>query len=137
MKKQYLTSYFTILIILFIAMFAFAETNVIFSWLPNPESDLFEYRLYQSDSSNNYFSDINKTIYDQSKIIAKIPKENTKTEILTIPDGNWFWVLTAVDNSGNESLPSNEISKTFDTTSPINPKEFKLKIEGVLTIRLN
>ena len=47
------------------------------------------------------------------------------TETITlegIPDGTYFWVVTAYDTEGLESGYSNEVTKRLDTTPPDNPQ---------------
>ncbi len=40
---------------------------------------------------------------------------------LTLPDGEWFFVVTALDAAGNESGFSNEITTAIDTVPPMIP----------------
>ncbi len=76
------------------------------TWNPNNESDLVGYRLYQSTQSGVYtFGDGNQ--------VATIPKGVDTIALTGLPSGTCFWVLTAYDNAGNESGPSQEVSKAI------------------------
>ena len=122
---------------LIISTIVYAETVVKFVWEANTEPDLMEYRLYQSSSSGNYYTDPNKTMYDTSKMIATFSREETESGVMNVRDGSWYWILTAVDLLGNESEPSNELNSIFDTSAPASPGGFQIQIEGTLTIRIN
>lgn len=41
-----------------------------------------------------------------------------------IPDGTYYWYATANDTEGNESDPSNIITRTLDATPPAPPQNF-------------
>jgi len=103
----------TILAILAIFMFAgtaFADSNVTIVWDANSESDLAGYKLYQGTATG---------VYDS--IVADIPVGTEIVTVSNIPDGTYFWVLTAYDLEGNESGPSNEVSATLDSVAPGAP----------------
>ena len=90
-----------------------ADVNL--KWDANSESDLAGYRIYQSQTSGAYgaFS---------AEILA-----GTETVTLTdIPDGTYFWVLTAYDTNNNESGYSNEVTATLDGTAPGAPLNFTI-----------
>ena len=98
-----------------------AATNITFEWDPNSEADLAGYRLYQSQTSGAY-------IYGDGNQVATIL---TGTETLTftaIADGTYFWVLTAYDEDGNESGPSNEVTANLDTLAPDAPSTVTITI---------
>lgn len=84
-------------------------------WDANTEEDLAGYRLYQSDTAGAY-------TYGTEHAISDVPAGTETATVQDIADGTWFWVLTAYDTSGNESLPSNEVTKTIDGTAPNAPK---------------
>ncbi len=78
-----------------------------FAWDPN--SDVVSgYRLYQTTVSGQY-------TFGSGNEVLQI-SVGTETGSVDVPDGTYFWVLTAFDASGNESVPSNEVSKIVDTT---------------------
>ncbi len=109
-------------ILMFTAMFliipvmAWAASNVTFQWDANNESDLAGYRIYQTNLDGNY-------TYGSGNEVVDIPA-GTETSIITVQDGTWFWVVTAYDNSGNESGPSNQVTASLDTESPQPPQSF-------------
>ena len=84
-------------------------------WDKNTEADLAGYRLYQSDTSGKYS-------YGEDHAIATAPAGEETVTVNDVEDGTWFWVLTAYDTSGNESGPSNEVTKTIDTEAPNAPR---------------
>ncbi len=100
------------------------NAQAVCKWLPNSESDLAGYRLYQSNQSGVY------TVGDGNQV-ATIPKgtETVTLDLGSVPDGTtYYWVLTAYDTAGNESGPSQEASKTFDA-GPDNPQGFTVSIQ--------
>ena len=103
-----------VLAVLFLATSAFAASDVTFEWNANSEADLAGYRLYQSTQSGTYVGNPVATI-----------AEGTETVTLTdVPDGTWYWVLTAYDTNDNESEYSNEVTASLDTEAPAPPQNF-------------
>ncbi len=99
----------TICIVLVTASLGFAAT-VSLEWDANKETDLFGYRLYQSNSSGQYTKGQNFTPVP----IGPVNFDGKVT--YTTPDldpGKYFWVVTAIDNAGNESEFSLEEDKTI------------------------
>lgn len=80
--------------------------NVTFTWVPSPASDLAGYRLFQREAGASY--DYNTPV---AQIAASDPATCTITDV---PDGDYRWVLRAFDDSGNESIDSNECSLLID-----------------------
>lgn len=98
-----------------------AASNVTFEWDANSETDLAGYRLYQSQTSGVYtFGDGNQ--------VATILTGTETVQIINISDGTYFWVLTAYDNDGNESGPSNEVTADLDTLAPGAPSTVTITI---------
>ena len=83
-----------------------------FTWDANTETDLAGYHLYRSATSGSYTLG--------SGWIADIPA-GTETIDYEVPEGTWYFVMTAYDTSGNESGTSNEVFQTTDTTPPAPP----------------
>ena len=105
----------------FMCGIAWSASNVTFTWDSNSESDLAGYRLYQSQTSGVYtFGDGNQV----ATILAGIET----VQIIDIPDGVYFWVLTAYDADGNESGPSNEVTANLDTLAPNAPATVTITI---------
>jgi len=105
--------------ILFFAVSAFAASDVTFEWDANSEADLAGYRLYISSASGNYDFGIGS-----SNLVATISPDAETYTLLGVPDGTWYWVLTAYDTHDNESGPSNEVNADLDTTAPAPPQNF-------------
>ncbi len=98
------TPFLTVLVFIltFGAVPAFAAV-ITFQWDANNEPDFAGYRLYQSNVPEQY-------TYGPGNEVAEIPS-GTETVTITVPDGTWYWVLTAYNDAG-ESDPSDEVSKS-------------------------
>ena len=115
--------YFLALLIMLMPMVASAAT-INFSWDANTESDLAGYRMYQSNESG---------VYDMDNPVAEIAETETTYTLFNVTDGTYYWVLTAYDDAGNESTPSNEVTVTVDETAPAPPSGFMGWIQEVIT----
>lgn len=71
------------------------------SWYVNTESDLAGYNIYRSSSSGGTYGRINSTI---------VSKTSTSYDNGGLADGTYYYKITAVDASGNESTYSNVAS---------------------------
>lgn len=81
-----------------------------FRWLANGEPDLAGYRLYYGNSPRA------QATYAQA---VPINNKYATTWQLTLPDGVYYFALTAVDIVGNESGFSREVmAEISDVTSP-------------------
>lgn len=115
---------FIILCILAMAFTAHAEPAKTFGWDANTEVDLAGYRIYQSDISGDYVFGG----FGSPNFVAEItcgPNDSTcceHTKVASPGPGKWY-VATAFDTYGNESLPSNEI----ESLPPGQVKNFKFK----------
>lgn len=109
------------IIILLLPISTAFGADVTFEWDPNTETDLAGYRLYQSDTSGVY-------TYGDGNQVETIPAGTETVTLYGVPDGTWYWVLTAYDTSGNESGPSNEVTDTLDSTAPAPPTGLKKNI---------
>jgi hypothetical protein len=110
MKKIFIT----VILVLSLVSFAFADT-VEFGWIGNTESDLAGYRLYASHNSGSY-------TYGAENAAATFgARATTGTVTVGESDVPWYFVLTAFDDTGNESGPSNEVSTKVDHTAPAAP----------------
>lgn len=98
-----------VLALMLIVPSAFAA-DVTLQWDPNSELDLGGYRVYKSNSLGDYTYGIGN---EADSISA-----GTETSTITVEDGTWFFVVTAWDNDGNESGPSNEVTETIDSMPP-------------------
>ena len=75
------------------------------AWDANTEPDLAGYRVYQSRVSGRYTG---------WKRVLEMPAGIEACTIDRLPQGTYFWVVTAFDTSGNESDYSNEVSTIID-----------------------
>ena len=113
MKRLFLSFCFVVLTC-FLSTMVWADSTVTFGWDPNIESDLKEYRLYQTEVKGEYILDVDLAV-------AVIP---AGTEIYALPhvsDGEHWWILTALDFHSNQSDRSNEVGVELDTEAPLAP----------------
>ncbi len=92
-------------IILTVASIAVAA-NVTIRWDANTETDLIEYRLYQTFIPGEYVYGI-----DSDDYVISIP-DRTETITIFVDEQDvdlLYWVLTAIDADNLESGPSNEV----------------------------
>ena len=113
------------LLVIFIVLFttsALAATDVSFRWDPNQEPDLAGYRLYRSATSGDY------TLGAFIKEIPCGPNDAACSETVDqgVPDGTYFWVVTAFDTEGLESVWSNEQTSILDSTPPGAPQNLSI-----------
>ncbi len=94
--------------LLLLAPLAEAGT-VSFEWDANSEADLAGYKLYYGNSPRAQGS------YTQT---VSINNKNATTWQLSLPDGVYYFALTAVDVVGNESGYSNEVSAEISDVPP-------------------
>ena len=97
-----------------------SEYPVHFGWDANAETDLAGYRLYQSDASGQY------QFGEEHAVAAIGPGETTISRAINT-EQTYYWVLTAVDTAGQESLPSNEVSYTLNRP-PAAPANFSITV---------
>ncbi|MCA9473074.1 MAG: fibronectin type III domain-containing protein, partial [Nitrospira sp.] len=89
--------------------------SVTLSWKPNQESDLAEYRIYRRVLPS---SDYGAPIFSGTPRDPQAPS-HTITGLL---DGTTYgFIATALDQAGNESGPSNEVTTTTTGTPPPPP----------------
>lgn len=117
MKKLLIT-----ICILAMASFAGAATNLTFQCDKNTEPDLAGYNVYRSDTSGDY-TDVTPLNFP---IASLADPDNPSFTEESVPDGTWFWVATAYDIYGNESVYSDELTETLDTTAPGPPQNFTI-----------
>ena len=113
-----------ILAILFMATMVSAVPQVILTWGPNTEEDLAGYRIYFTDASGSYVYGGNTSV----NFLAEIPCPPNDTSCCTwtapsMSGAGYFYVATAYDASGFESLPSNEVN----SLPPGQVKKLELK----------
>lgn len=106
----------------FTPMMAMAGTSVTFAWDASASSDVAGYRLYQRSPTTAY-------TYGTGKAAVQVPASQLTATLENLPDGQWFWVATAIDAKGNESGPSNEVTTTLDSTAPDAPGNIRITVE--------
>jgi hypothetical protein len=79
-------------------------------WLDNTEPDLAGYNVYRSTTSGSGFVKLNHSLILVSNFRDKTPLDPAVT--------NYFYRVTAVDTTGNESSVSSE-AQTIGATQPI------------------
>jgi fibronectin type 3 domain-containing protein len=79
-----------------------AERKITLTWTLNTEADMSLYRVYQSTKRGTY--NVNNIITTVDKSINRVN--------LFLPGDNktYYFVVTALDNTGKESAYSNEVS---------------------------
>jgi len=121
---------FIVGLFLIFTLFSFSianPINITFGWgqdLPSP-NDLRGWKLYKSSSAGGPYSFMTEIPF------ATVQTEYTVTVTIDYPNNQktkYFYVLTAIDTSGNESGYSNEVAKEVDFLSPVAPKNFKEKL---------
>ena len=107
----YLTSLLFVVCAVILFPHLVISAEVTFYWSPNTEADLSVYRLYRSSNPGQYV--LTSTDIVQNDLIWE---GTTNSAIVTVNEDSWL-VVTAVDQAGNESDPSNELSYTEVTAS--------------------
>lgn len=113
-----------VLAFLLIPVLALAGADIELSWDSNSESDMSHYNMYRSQD-NSVPKPWTKLNVDP---IVHIGEGSEFYTDYAVPDGTYYWYVTAVDDSGNESGPSNVVSKTIDSTAPAPPSGLVAKI---------
>lgn len=107
------------------------DGQVHFRWAQNSEIDLKEYQLYRSVNNNNSFSLLVSLI--QTEYVDRFLAYDT----------TYYYYLIAVDNAGNESLPTNIIDiQPLNVSAPqpstrLNVSGFNNPQQGIQELRLS
>jgi hypothetical protein len=98
----------------------FVREDCRFHWQPVTAPDMKAYRLYVSQTSGQYDPETSHVIpLTQTHVIGDVTWVTTTCSAAGITtDQTFYAVVTAVDQAGNESAYSNEVSSTRDTTPP-------------------
>jgi fibronectin type 3 domain-containing protein len=82
---------------------AVSTSSATLTWDPNTETDLASYRVYRSTTPGVY-----------GTAIATVPAGASGYTVTGLTVGTtYYFRITAVDSESNESLPSNEVSKSI------------------------
>ena len=88
------------------------SAQITFAWDPNPEPDIYCYRIYKTTTPGQY------TFVKDNPDDNDLVWEGTEnTAIVTAEEASLF-VVTAVDMAGNESDPSDEVAYQAVQPSP-------------------
>lgn len=98
------------------------EGVVDLTWDDNTESDLAGYNVYRSTTSGSGYSQINGSLVTSSSYSDSNVTGGT----------TYFYVVTAVDNSSNESANSNEASAT-----PTEPVVSTMHVDSIVVAKQN
>jgi fibronectin type 3 domain-containing protein len=80
-----------------------STSSATLTWDPNTETNLSSYRVYQSTTPGVY-----------GAAIATVPAGASGYTVTGLAIGTtYYFRITAVDSTSNESLPSNEVSKSI------------------------
>ncbi|MCK5613132.1 hypothetical protein KAR91_65265 [Candidatus Pacearchaeota archaeon] len=128
---------FTIFILVLLCVSVSFAGDRIFEWDQNTEADLKGYKIYRS-ATPNVQVDTNNLYLNVWKPGENPDVSNPKNAEYVVgsagqcvlarsilPDGTYYFVLTAFDNSNNESGKSNEVSTVIDDTAPAPPNGFQ------------
>ena len=89
-----------------------STTNTL-TWTKNTEPDVAIYNISRTVGSAPIKTPVDK--------FASVPVTQTTFADVVSTDGDFFYGVTAVDTSGNESLLSNVKDKVVDATPPQAP----------------
>jgi fibronectin type 3 domain-containing protein len=105
------------------SMVSLAEAGTVtLGWDRSTEADLAGYRIYYGDSPRA------QTMYSQT---VPINNKYATSWQLTLPDGVYYFALTAVDLAGNESGFSNEVVAEISEAPPEAPPVVPLGKPGM------
>lgn len=124
-----------ILMVMCISVSSFAG-NKTFVWDKNTEADLKHYTIYRASAPD--VQAIPANLYHQVWKPGENPDAGDPVNVEyndvgntcelprnILPDGTYYFVLTASDEAGNESGRSNEVSTIIDDTAPAPPGGFQ------------
>ncbi len=94
-----------------------SDKKVTLTWSPNTESDLAYYKIYRSQAHGFV-----PGAKDSLAIVFK--PASSYNDQAVINGQTYYYRISAVDNSGNESGFSNEVSATPKANKPTMPKNF-------------
>jgi hypothetical protein len=87
------------------------DTQVQLDWADNAETDVVGYNVYRSTSLNSDYARVNSALVPTSPYLDSGLNNGTK----------YYYVVTAVDGSGNESDPTAPVSATPVDQAPAAP----------------
>ena len=125
-----------LMVLLMVVSLSFAGTKTLeFGWqqdLPSPINDLAGWGLYQSSAPGGPYTKILDIPYVSPQT------EYTSSTQIVVPDGQIsliYFVLDAVDTSGNRSGKSNEVTASIDFQPPGVPMQLKVTVTTPLAVK--
>jgi len=119
--------FIAIFLILSFACISIAE-DVELAWDANSESDLIGYNVYRSTTPDGQLiGNVEENPFFLDYVLCYMNDSTCAGYVdLNVPyDTTFYWIVTAIDSSGNESDKSNEVSyhtaSEPDTTPPGDP----------------
>lgn len=97
---------------------AFAAWDLTFEWNASPSTDVAGYRIYKRLAGETY-------VYGSTSTM-KLWEGTGLTGSGQVAEDECFFVVTAFDDAGNESGPSNEVK--WDKKDPEPPPNFLIKV---------
>ena len=126
MKKLFAASIFIVLACMFFNVVYAGERTLNFTWDQNICQDFAGWHIYQSEESGIYEE---VPAFDIPYVSEQ--DDYNATEAIMSLDGEeciYFFVMTAYDTKGNESIYSNECNVTIDFLSPDEPFSLMIKV---------
>jgi len=104
--------------------------DVLLRWDVSPESDASTYQIYESFTSGG--QDLNGT--PLSIVVHPLVEWPIKENVA---DGVHWFVVTATDDVGNESGPSNEVGIEMDSDDPANVLNLRIILPDGTIVGVN
>lgn len=121
MKKLITTA-----IVSFILIGQSVAANLQFAWEQDPvPSDFGGWYLYMSQTSGGSYNQV--ATFDFTEEQASYSDQFT-LDTSAVDEQNFYFVLTAFDNTGNESPFSNEVKYRFDEVPPQAPTSVTVEL---------
>lgn len=117
-------AFLVVFLLSLLAPLGVSATDLEFTWNSNVESDMAGYRVYEAATPGNYTFGLGQEVLG----VAHIGGGAESGRLTDVGDGTYYFVVTAFDNSGNESGPSNEVMILVDTLSPVMPEGLKVSV---------
>ena len=112
---------------LFAGMALAVTHEVRFEWNANPEADMAEYVLHQGTANGGPYTPVLTIPHPQTTTLYSVAGNYSQ---------KFYFVLSAVDTSDNESGYSNQVEYTLpappDVTPPGSPSGFKVFFQRII-----
>ena len=115
--------YLIFLAVLLLSVWTALGADVTFRWIPNTESDLAGYHLFQSELPGSH-ADANRVADIKLETLSDV--SNPLFKLTGVDDGEHYWAMTAYDARGLESNYSDWVTTVVDTTPPKPPGNLRI-----------